>query len=104
MTKLAELRAKRAKIDQEIAEEEEAAKVDVKAQIDNLLAENGFEIGDLFPQLSAAKNPATKTTGGARSFKLPCSDEVFKDRGPQKQAVKDFLASGGTKADYIWID
>ncbi len=87
MTRLADLLAERRKIEAEIEKARREAIADLRKQIDDLLAENGLAIPDLYPEVAGSRT-SSRTTGRPAVHRNPVTGEVWRGIGRKPKWLK----------------
>ncbi|MEY4560910.1 MAG: hypothetical protein RLZZ618_187 [Pseudomonadota bacterium] len=99
MSKLQELLAQRAALEQEIESTQKRERTDAIAKVKSLMAEYGLSLADLSGK-SAAKPGASKGGKVAAKYRNTATGDSWSGRGLQPKWLKAALASGKKLTDF----
>lgn len=99
MTKLSDLLAQRAELDQQIEAERKNALIDIRNKINALLAENEMTLEEVFPSGSMPK-AATKGKKSPK-YKSPDGQKTWTGHGRAPGWIYDHEAAGGARDELL---
>jgi DNA-binding protein H-NS len=99
MSKLSDLLAQKAALEQQIAETQRAERADAIAQIRSLMSEHGLTMADLGNRAPAAapRKPSPKVPP---KYRHPDTGDTWSGRGLQPNWLKSALAGGAKIEDF----
>ena len=98
MTKLSELLAQKASLEQQIAQTQRAEKASAIADIKALMAQHGLTLADLGGRVQAGARKATAKV--PPKYRHPKTGNTWSGRGLQPNWLKAELASGARIEDF----
>jgi DNA-binding protein H-NS len=99
-SKVKDLLAQRAAIDQQIEEATRTERADAVAKVKALMAEHGLTLADLSARAPAGKSKGRSTGKVAAKYRNAASGESWSGRGLRPNWLKAALASGKKLEDF----